>query len=82
MSRAAKIFEAAKRNPAGLTFAEAQRLAEAAGWQLARTKGSHHVYSRPGTVEIVDLQPLCNKAKTYQVRQLLALIAKYEIEIE
>jgi hypothetical protein len=40
------------------------------------------VYSRPGTPEIIDLQPDKGKAKTYQVRQILDLIEKYGITID
>ncbi len=82
MSRALKTLEAAKRNPKGVSFSELQGLAEAAGFALKRTKGSHHVYSKPGVVEIIDLQAAGKDAKTYQVRQVLDLIEKYGIEIK
>ncbi len=82
MSRAEKLLKAALANPAGLSFTELQRLAEAAGFALARIKGDHHVYTRPGTIEIVNLQPAKgNQAKAYQVRQVLDLIEKYTIAI-
>lgn len=82
MGRARKILEAAQANPAGLTFSELQRLTEAAGFRLARTRGDHFVYSRPGVPEIINLQPAGGKAKVYQVRQVLELIDKYGIVIE
>lgn len=82
MSKAPKVLETAKANPAGLAFSELQKLAEAAGFSLVRVKGDHHVYSRPGTVEIINLQPNKGKAKPYQVRQVLGLIEKYLIEIK
>jgi hypothetical protein len=82
MSRSAKIWQSAKTNPSGLTFAELQRLAEAARFVLSRVKGDHHVYTRSGIVEIINLQPKRGKAKPYQVRQVLDLIEKYRIEIE
>ena len=64
MSRAAKIFAVAKARPQGLSFSE------------TRTKGSHHIYAKVGVVEIIDLQPIKGKAKTYQVNQVLGLIEK------
>jgi predicted RNA binding protein YcfA (HicA-like mRNA interferase family) len=82
VSKAVKIFSAAQANPAGLSFSELQRLVEAAGFTLARTRGDHHVYTRPGTVEIINLQPVKGKAKAYQVRQVLGLIEKYAITVE
>ncbi|HZS39713.1 MAG TPA: type II toxin-antitoxin system HicA family toxin [Polyangia bacterium] len=82
MGRAGKIFEAARRNPAGLTFFELQRLIEAAGFRLARTSGSHHGYTKPGVAEIINVQPAGRRAKTYQVRQVLVIIDEHGIEIE
>ena len=54
----------------------------AAGFSLKRTSGSHHVFSKPGVIEIINLQPIGKAAKPYQVRQVLSLIQKYNIEIE
>lgn len=82
MSRAAKVLKAAKANPAGLSFSELKALVVAAGFELKRVNGSHHVYSRPNTLEIINIQADGSKAKTYQVRQVLGLIDKYNIEIE
>ena len=40
-----------------------------------RTKGDHHIFSRDGVVEIINLQPLGDgKAKAYQVRQVRNII--------
>lgn len=83
VSRARKILTAARNNPAGLRFSELQRLSEAAGFVLDRINGDHFVYVRHGIADIINLQPIKGgKAKPYQVRQVLALIDKYDIEIE
>ena len=81
MSPAAKILEAAKANNASVAFADLKKLVVAAGWVLKRSKGSHHIFSRRGTVEIINLQSDGPKAKAYQVDQVLALIEKYSIVI-
>jgi predicted RNA binding protein YcfA (HicA-like mRNA interferase family) len=40
-----------------------------------RTKGSHRIYSKTGIRDIINLQPGdSGKAKSYQVRQVAALI--------
>ena len=78
----AKILASALANPASLTFSELQRLAQAAGFQLARVTGSHHVYKKAGVPEIIDLQPKGKDAKAYQVRQVIELIERYKIGIE
>jgi predicted RNA binding protein YcfA (HicA-like mRNA interferase family) len=82
MASAAKILGAAKQNPKGVSFAELKKLTEAAGFALKRTQGSHHIFSRPNTVEIINLQKDGPNAKPYQVKQVLDLIEKYSIVIE
>jgi predicted RNA binding protein YcfA (HicA-like mRNA interferase family) len=47
-----------------------------------RIKGSHHLYSRDGVEEIINLQPAGGKAKPYQVKQVRAVIVKYKLSGE
>ena len=45
-----------------------------------RTKGSHRIFSKPGVVEILNLQPgRDGKAKCYQVKQVRELIRHYNL---
>ena len=44
-----------------------------------RIKGSHHLFSKDGIEEIVNIQPAGNKAKPYQVRQVRSIIVKYRL---
>ncbi|MBZ0092488.1 MAG: type II toxin-antitoxin system HicA family toxin [Sulfuricellaceae bacterium] len=44
-----------------------------------RTRGSHHVFRRPGMAEMINLQNDGAKAKAYQVRQVRAVILKYRL---
>lgn len=45
-----------------------------------RTKGSHHIFTKQGIPDIVNLQPgRDGKAKPYQVRQISALIVAYNL---
>jgi len=39
---------------------------------LARQRGSHHIFRRPGSPRLLNLQDVRGMAKPYQVRQLLA----------
>jgi len=82
MTRAAKAIEAAKQNPKGLSFAQLRSIVEAAGFTLKRVSGSHHVYSRPGIAEIINIQPAGKDAKPYQVRQVLELIERYKLTVQ
>ena len=51
------------------------RLAQAFGFRLARTSGSHHIFIHNQVAEPVNLQEVDGKAKAYQVRQFLKLVA-------
>ncbi len=42
-----------------------------------RIKGSHHVYKRNDIPEGIVIQPLGNKAKPYQVKQVRNIFKKY-----
>ena len=44
-----------------------------------RIKGDHFIFSRDGVMEIINLQPIGNKAKAYQVKQVRNLIVKYKL---
>jgi len=44
-----------------------------------RIKGNHHIYFKKGIAEIINLQPLNNKAKPYQVKQVRELLIKYKL---
>jgi len=42
-----------------------------------RVNGSHHIFSRDGIEEILNLQPRGSAAKPYQVKQVREVIVKY-----
>jgi predicted RNA binding protein YcfA (HicA-like mRNA interferase family) len=44
-----------------------------------RVKGSHHIFSRQGVAEILNLQPAGNKCKPYQVKQVRNVIINYQL---
>ena len=44
---------------------------------IERIKGDHYVYKRNDIIERIVIQPLGNKAKAYQVRQVGNLFNKY-----
>jgi len=77
-----KLLQKALRSPANLRFAEMMALAEAFGFTLARTSGSHHIFTHPGVRELVNLQDVHGQAKPYQVRQFLRLVERYNLGIE
>ena len=44
-----------------------------------RIQGSHHIFSKEGVEEILNLQPKQGKAKAYQVKQVRNMILKYQL---
>lgn len=44
-----------------------------------RIKGSHHIFTKEGVVEILNLQPREGKAKSYQVKQVRQVLLKYHL---
>jgi len=61
-----------------LSFDELCRLVSNLGFE-ERIRGSHHIFSKEGIEEIVNLQPQGNKAKPYQVKQIRNIILKYKL---
>ena len=44
-----------------------------------RIKSSHHIFTKYGVEEIINIQPIGAKAKSYQVKQVRNLILKYKL---
>lgn len=44
-----------------------------------RIRGGHHIFTREGVEEILNLQPKGAKAKVYQVRQVRRVILRYRL---
>lgn len=44
-----------------------------------RVRGSHHIFSRDGVEEILNLQPRGTNAKPYQAKQVRDVILKYKL---
>jgi hypothetical protein len=44
-----------------------------------RIKGNHHIFTKGGVAEILNLQPRGPLAKPYQVKQVRAVIVRYKL---
>jgi hypothetical protein len=44
-----------------------------------RIRGDHHIFTRDGVVEILNLQAREGKAKAYQVKQIRGVISSYRL---
>ena len=63
---------------ANVDFDDLRQLLDGLGFQ-ERIRGSHHIYTKDGVIEIINLQPKGSKAKPYQVKQVRTLILKYKL---
>ena len=44
-----------------------------------RIRGSHHIFTKLGILEIINLQPKGAKAKPYQVKQVRQIIVRHKM---
>ena len=47
-----------------------------------RIKGDHHIFTKTGVEEIINLQPRSGKAKPSQVKQVRDVLVKYNLRLE
>lgn len=64
-----------------ISFSELCSMLKYLGFE-ERIKGSHHIFSRNGVEEILNVQPKKSKAKPYQVKQVRNIILKYKLRGE
>jgi predicted RNA binding protein YcfA (HicA-like mRNA interferase family) len=60
-------------------FDDFRRLVEAVGFELLRSRGSHHIYRHPRADALLNVQDASGQAKPYQIRQFLRTIAEYDL---
>jgi predicted RNA binding protein YcfA (HicA-like mRNA interferase family) len=72
----------ASGNYANVRFGDLTRLVEACGFELVRVSGSHHMFAHPDIPSLVNLQEVAGTAKPYQVRQVLRLLERYDLQPE
>jgi len=66
---------------ANITFKDLQGLLKHLGF-AERGKGGHHIFTRDGITEILNLQPKKGgKAKPYQVRQVRETVLRYGLAL-
>lgn len=83
MSKIKKLYDTIMGGSSdkNLFFADLQVILKEMGF-TERIRGDHHIYSKSGIAEIVNIQPTGNKAKPYQVKQVRNLILKYNLEVK
>lgn len=66
------------QSDANIRFEEMCHLLQAKGFRM-RISGSHHIFTRPGVLERINLQREGSKTKPYQVRQVRRILALYKL---
>ena len=46
---------------------------------VERIRGDHHIFTKDGVAEILNLQPRKHQAKPYQVKQVRKVILQYKL---
>ncbi|MGB7284512.1 MAG: type II toxin-antitoxin system HicA family toxin [Candidatus Acidiferrum sp.] len=80
MARVNKLLDQILRGgaDANIPFFGMVQLLKRLGFQ-ERIKGGHHIFSRDGVAEILNLQPHSGKCKPYQVKQVRNVIINYRL---
>lgn len=80
MSQANKTLDRVLRGTAdaNIGFDDLCHLLRHLGFE-ERVRSSHHIFTREGVVEIINLQAKAGKAKAYQVRQVRNLLIAYQL---
>ena len=71
----------AGRSDANIPFRQVRNMLLYLGF-LERIRGSHHVFYKEGIKEIITLQDVGGKCKPYQVKQMRAVLKKYNLREE
>lgn len=80
MSRREKLLEKVRNNPRAVTYEELARVLEWHGFQLRRSRGSHHLFKRGRRqITVVYRRPHVHPAA---VKEALALIDEIEEGVE
>ena len=66
------------RSDANIPFSGLQALLAHLGFE-ERIRGDHHIFTKDGLEEIINLQPKGAKAKPYQVKQVRNIILRYKL---
>lgn len=80
MSKCQKLFMQimSGTQDSNISFADLQKILTLLGFTV-RIKGDHFIYFKDGVEEIINIQPVGNKSKPYQVKQVRNIILKYRM---
>jgi predicted RNA binding protein YcfA (HicA-like mRNA interferase family) len=77
-----KLLQKILQNQKNVKFDDFINLIVGFGFQESRVSGSHHIFKSVKITELVNIQNVKGKAKPYQIKQFLAIIEKYNLNLE
>lgn len=80
MAKATKTLERILSGTAdaNIRFEDLVRVLQRLGF-VERVRGDHHIFTRDGVEEILNMQPRGGMAKPYQVKQVRNVIVRYRL---
>ena len=83
MGRKRKLYDriVGGGSDANIPFEQTVNMLKSLGFD-ERISGSHHIFTREGIEEIIDLQNVGGECKPYQVKQMRAVLKKYNLRKE
>jgi hypothetical protein len=80
MARRQRVLQAVLRgsSDANIGFSDLCNLLRFLGFD-ERIRGSHHIFSKEGVEEILNIQAKGSKSKPYQVKQVRQAIVRYKL---
>jgi predicted RNA binding protein YcfA (HicA-like mRNA interferase family) len=82
MTKSEKILDRVLRGNKAISFRDMQLLLSALGFHLDRISHSHHIYVHKAVSRPLSVQPVGKDTKPYQLRQLRAMIAEFELKLD
>ncbi len=74
VSRLCKLIETLLRLPPEAKFKDVEKILEEFGWELNRTRGSHHVFTKPGRRPLTVPTVKGRTVKTTYLKKLIELL--------
>jgi hypothetical protein len=83
MGKYAKLFLQllSGRSDANIAFDDLRHILLRIGF-AERIRGDHHIFTKDGVEEILNLQPKGSMAKPYQVKQVRTVLVRYKLGVE
>lgn len=83
MGKYAKLLQhiLSGRSDANIGFEDLRHVLLRVGFS-ERIRGDHHIFTREGVEEILNLQPKGAMAKPYQVKQVRTVLVRYKLGVE